>query len=276
MKTPRPLARARGIAAGFTLIEMVGVLAIMAIMAAVIAPSAFRSLDETAVRSEAQSLSNMGSQVTLYVRQNGFAPTPLNWTTTLATYAGLSPTDIATNSRQNNRVYLADPASNPPQRVLILSSMRPGYALPTPANIATAAEFAQIWNTPDGSVPPQASWAGWAAWGALANSGNYLVIERVSLAPAYAPATYTFTLNNRSNILPAIPSTASYSLVLADGTVQSANIPPGANATFVNQIPVITRISLYRSSGEVNLNYIYAVGTTGKTIDFDGTNWIPQ
>ena len=90
--------------AGFTLIEMVGVLAIMAIMAAVIVPNAIRSMDRAAVTAEQQNLSTLGSQVALYLRDQGVAPTPANWTTALANYAGLSPADLATNKRNVARV----------------------------------------------------------------------------------------------------------------------------------------------------------------------------
>jgi prepilin-type N-terminal cleavage/methylation domain-containing protein len=257
---------------GFTLIEMIGVLAVIAILASVITPNALRSLDRAAITAEVQTLHNLGEQAKNYLRAQGVAPTPANWTTTIGGYADMSPVDIATNKRQMGRVYLTDPAAIPTQRVIILSSMRTGLALPTSANINTAVRFQDIWQTADRSLPTALSWGGWAAWAAVANSGDFLVIERVNLAPVYSTdlQSLTITLNNRG------AATASYNIVLADGTVQApVNVPAGATA-ILNNRRAKERFNLYRASGGATLDYSYVLSTTGKTFDFNGTNWIPQ
>jgi type II secretory pathway pseudopilin PulG len=272
MKPPSPKLREARPASAFTLIEVIGVLAIMAIMASVLVPNALRSLDQAAIIAEAQTLGNVGTEVTLYLRDQGAVPTPATWTAAIGGYAGLSPADLATNKRGMTRVYVTDPAANPTQRVLLLSSMRPNLALPTAANINTAARFQAIWQTADGAVPPAASWAGWNRWGAMANSGNFLVIERVNLLPIYDTdlENLTLTLNNRG------AATASYNLVLADGTIQGAvNVPAGNTVVLANQRPKI-RLNLYTAAGGAMLNYSYVLSTTGKTFDFNGTAWLPQ
>jgi type II secretory pathway pseudopilin PulG len=258
--------------AAFTLIELVGVLAIMAIMAAVIAPSALRSMNRTAEQAEAQNLSGLGAQVALYLRDQGTAPTPANWTTALAQYAGMSSVNLGANSLGISRVYVTDPAANPTPRAMILSSMRRNLALPTAANIATAAAFSSIWQTPDGSVPPVSGWAGWAGWAATAGGGEYLVIQRINLGYVYATdlRNFTITLNNRSGAV------ASYKLVSGSGAAAPAvNVAAGANVMLPNQTPK-TQISLYTAAGGVGLNYSYVISASGKTFDFDGVNWIPQ
>jgi prepilin-type N-terminal cleavage/methylation domain-containing protein len=270
MKRP-PLPPGRR-TAGFTLIEVIGVLAIMAIMASVLVPNALHSLDQAAVSAEIQTLGTVGTEVTLYLRDQGAVPTPATWDTAIAGYAGLSPSDLATNKRGVARVYLTDPAANPTQRVLLLSSLRANLALPTAANITTAARFQAIWQTADGSVPPAASWAGWTKWGATANSGNYLVIERVNLLPVYDTdlENLTLTLNNRG------AGPASYNLVLANGTVQgSVDVPAGKTVILTNQRPKI-RLNLYSAGGGNPLNYSYVLSSSGKTFDFNGTDWLPQ
>jgi prepilin-type N-terminal cleavage/methylation domain-containing protein len=270
MKTPRPTRASAP--RGFTLIELIGVLAILAIIAGILTPNALRTLDRAAVTSEVQSLAAVGDQLKLYLRDQGTLPTAANWTTLLSSYAGLSPNDLATNKRQMARVYLAEPGTNPVQRVLILSSMRAGLSLPAAAAITTSAQFLQIWQTADRSVPPTTSWAGWSAWANTANSGDYLVIARVNLISVYDTdlQSLTLTLNNHST------GTASYNLVLADGTVQAAvNVASGATVILSNQRPRV-RLNLYRAASGVTLNYSYVVSTTGKTFDFNGTDWIPQ
>lgn len=259
-------------AAGFTLIEMIGVLAIMGILAGVLVPNALRAIENAAVAAEVKTLHGLGDQVRTYLRTQGTPPPVATWTTALGTYADLSPADLATNKRQMNRVYLTDPASVPTQRVIILSSMRTGLALPTAANINTAVRFQDIWQTTDGSLPTALSWGGWAAWSAVAGSGSYLVIERVNLAPIYSTdlQNLTITLNNPTG------TTASYNIVLADGTVQSAvNVPGGSTVTLPNR-RARERFNLYRAAGGATLNYSYVLSSTGKTFDFNGTNWIPQ
>jgi prepilin-type N-terminal cleavage/methylation domain-containing protein len=270
MRTFRRLRTGRARAA-FTLIELVGVLAIMAILASVIAPNALTALDRAAASSEAQTLASLGGQVKLVLASAGTAPTAANWTTTLASYADLSPAAIAANPRGVARVYLTDPAANPTPRVLILSSLRGKLALPTAANISTAAAFQQIWQTADGSVPPATSWTGWNAWSAVAGSGNLLVIQRVNLQSVYASSLQSLpaTLNNRG------AAAASYQLVLANGTAQ-ATVNVAAGATVVLSRHPQDCLNLYSAAGGAGLNYSYVFSTTGKTFDFDGTNWLPQ
>ena len=62
---------------GFTLIELIGVLAIMTILAGVIAPNALQSIERAAIRAEHQTLANLGEQVELYLRDQGALPTIL-------------------------------------------------------------------------------------------------------------------------------------------------------------------------------------------------------
>jgi type II secretory pathway pseudopilin PulG len=262
-------------AAAFTLIEMIGVLAIMAIMASVLVPNALRSMDRAAIKAEAENLAALGEQTKQYLRANGIAPTSANWIAAIGTFSDLAQADIATNKRAQARVYLLEPATAPalPPRAMILSSMRAGLALPTAANITTSAQFLSLWQTADNAVPSTASWGGWSAWTAVANSGDYLLIERINLLPIYNTdlANVTLTLNNRG------AATASYNLVLPDGTSQTAvNIVAGGNVVLTGLLPR-TRLNLYSTASGGTLNYTYVVGTVGRTFDFDATNrWTPQ
>jgi prepilin-type N-terminal cleavage/methylation domain-containing protein len=256
-------ARFARLRAGFSLIELIGVLAIVAIMASVVTPNALRALERAAITAEVQTLDRLGEQVKLYLRANGTAPTALNWAAAVGDFADLSPADIATNRRGMSRVYLM---------VIILSSMRSGLTLPTGANINTPARFQDIWQTADGALPTAASWGGWSAWSAVANSANYLLIERVNLSSVYNTdlLSLTLTLNNRG------AGTASYNLVLADGSVQAAvNVPAGATAVIASRRPR-DRLNLYRAAAGATLDYSYVLSTTGKTFDFDGASWLPQ
>jgi prepilin-type N-terminal cleavage/methylation domain-containing protein len=256
---------------GFSLIELIGVLAIMAILASVLVPNTIKSIENAAISAESQTLSNLAGVLPLYLRDQGAIPAAATWSTQLAAYANLSPANLATNTMKVARVYLADPATAPSQRVILLSSMRRGLALPASGAITTAASFQQIWQTADGSVPPATSWAGWSAWAAVANSGQFLLIERVNLLPTYDTTLepLTFTMNNHT------AAATSYNLVLANGTAQAAqNIAAGATV-ILTETPRV-RLNLYSAGGGLQLNYSYVVSTTGRTFDFNGTDWIPQ
>lgn len=268
----RPLPVRLRPTAAFSLIELIGVLAIIAIMASVIAPNSLRAIDRAAVNAEGRTLDALGEQVKLYLRAAGTAPTAANWTTTLGAYADISPADMATNKRRVGRVYLVDPASTPTQRVIILSGMRAGLALPAAAAINTAARFQDIWQTADGSLPTATSWSGWAAWSAVDNAADYLLIERVNLASVYHTElqSLTLTLNNTS------AAAASYNLVLADGSAQGVvSLPAGGTAVLTNRRSR-ERLNLYLGSGGATLDYSYVLASAGRTFDFNGTAWIPQ
>ena len=271
MKRAVPTFRARP-AAAFTLIEMIGVLAIMAIVASVLVPNALRSMDRAAVRAEAETLAALGEQTKLYLKVNATVPTPANWTTALGSLADLAPVDIATNKRAMARTYLLDPAAVPAPRVMILSSMRVGLALPTAGAITSAAQFQELWQTPDNTVPATTSWGGWSAWNAVSVSGEYLLIERVNLLPIYATEllNVTLTLNNRGT------GSASYDLVLPSGANQNPVSVAASSSVVLTGLFPRTRLNLYSDASGGTLNYTYVVAAVGRTFDFDGTNWIPQ
>lgn len=288
MKTnvPQPRSTCKS---GFTLIEMIGVLAIMAIIAATITPNALRAIDRSTVRAEATLLHNLSEQVKIFLKTKGWPPglnpviaSRVSWDQDLWSFTDISTTDLLTNKRQMTRSYIYEPIASP-RRVLILSSMRTGLPLPTAANLNTTLLFDNVWNAADGSVPPAgSSWAGWAAWRATlnGNAGDFLLIERVNLAPIYNSElqSLTLVLNNRSATM------VSYNFVLADGTVQAAvniaaPVAPATNRSINLTCRPKDRINLYRSAGGTNLDYSYVVPTesSGRTFDFTtATNWVPQ
>jgi len=185
MKTSSPQPRPTGPHA-FSLIEMIGVLAIIAIMAATITPNALHMIERAAVHSEADTLRSLGEQSKLFLKANGWAPgmkpgaSPPTWYQDLGAFADINPEDIRINKRQTQRLYVSDPVAST-QQVLIISNMRrPDVLLPSTTQISNY--FKNIWDTPEGKVPgtqPGLPAQGWGSW----NDDNveYLVIERVNL-----------------------------------------------------------------------------------------------
>jgi general secretion pathway protein G len=240
--------------AGFTLIELIGVMAIVAILAAVAVPATVRTLERAAVDAERTTLRRLGEHTKLHLRRTGALPTAATWTTDLAAYSELPASGLGASSRQMARSFLVEPLSggNPSSRVLILSSMRQGLAV---AATATAPAFAEIWNTPDGERP--ASWTGWPA-----HHGEFLVIERVNLTVELQ--TYTLRLQNAGG------SAVSYAIVRPGAATVVQTLPSG----FLD-VPMRTgwRLDLFRDSAGALLGYSYVVSDRARSFHFDGTVW---
>lgn len=264
MKYHSPLSHPRRRAA-FTLVEMIGVLAILTIMAGVLTPNILRSIERAAVRAEGDNLHAMGREIGLYLRDNSVLPTPAAWNTQLAAYSSLNAADILTNRRRVARLYVPDPvAAN--QRVLLISGMRNGVALPTAAVVA--GNFQAIWDTAEGSVPAAAGWGAWTA-GAGGNI-EFLVIERVGLASIYRTdlQTYPVTLNNNG------AGSVSYRIIWANGaTPLLVTMPAGSTTAIPLSLRPRDRLNLYSDGAGVTLNYSYVVSNSGKTFTFT-TAWV--
>jgi prepilin-type N-terminal cleavage/methylation domain-containing protein len=243
--------------AGFSLIELIGVMAIIAILAAIVAPMSVRGIERVAIRAESVTLNRLGEFTKLHVKRTGVLPTAATWRANLIDYTDLTAAGLEFNSRNVARVYLVEPVSGSAQstRVLILSSMRTGLALPT---TVTRLQFDEIWNTTDGKRP--ATWTGWPT-----DYEEFLVISRVNLATELQ--SYTFQLQN--------PSSAAVRYIVVDpagnpavGSVAAGQIRP---------VPLRPgwRLDLYNDNTSTTLRYSYVVNDHARTFVFDGatTTW---
>ena len=239
---------------GFTLVELIGVMAIIAILAAIAAPLTLRTVDRIAVRAEAATLHRLGEYTKLHLQRTGVLPSSATWRTDLIGYTDLSAGNLEFNPRHVARVFLVEPVGGGGQstRVLILSSMRAGLALPA---TASASAFAEIWNTIDGERP--ATWTTWPA-----EHGEFLVIQRVNLAAELQ--SFSFRLQN------ATTNPASYVIVRPSGSSTPQQVAPGF--TDVTLRPG-WRLDLFRDNAGATLSYSYIVNTRSRSFVFDGTTW---
>ncbi len=145
---------------GFTLIELIGVMAIMATLAAVIVPNVIQQIDAATQDAETLNLAAMGQGVMLYLRdQHAWPADPADLSPGYVPFGAVQLTQNHNGfprymsihpdvSAYNNVVGLAS-TDLPDTRFLLISDLRQDAAVV----IATAADFDTWWNT-DETVTP--------------------------------------------------------------------------------------------------------------------------
>ena len=198
---------------GFTLIEMIGVLAIIAIVATIITPNLARRMSRANGEKEDQVLSVLADGLVRAVRSGQSIPGANSWVTNISTQTGLPVNEVRyvnPSVTANGRVYLIHPAFAPTNaagtdplwaqtssgaasvtnaKVIIISVHKPGLALPvTSGRAASTAVFDAIWDwnfDPATKAPP----TGWpAAWTA---NGEYLHVQRINLLSEFNRVTFS-------------------------------------------------------------------------------------
>jgi prepilin-type N-terminal cleavage/methylation domain-containing protein len=198
---------------GFSLIEMIGVLAIIAIVAAIITPNLARRISRANGEKEDQVLSVLAEGLIRAVRAGQSIPGPSSWSTNISTQTGLPLNEVLyvnPSFTANSRVYLIHPSFAPTNaagadplwtqtpagatsvtnaKMIILSVHKPGLALPVSSGRASsAAVFDAIWDwnfDPTTKAPP----AGWpASW---TGNGEYLHVQRVNLLSEFNRITFS-------------------------------------------------------------------------------------
>src|SRR6266542_62615 len=224
----------------FTLVETIGVLAVIALLLAVIAPSVVRRLDHAAWTKETSDIQAIADSYTQYILRTKTIPGTNTWASSVSDQMNLPVSAITTNMRGYARAFLIDTnlkiganansvlpfgpqsASGSPKpvsaRVIIVSSL--SGALPLSSGVPSSNEFNAIWNTADGAKPATSTWTTWAG------NGDDLRIKRLNLEPLFHqlilfdrdPATnqVRFSIDSAgTNTVPAVGFNRYY----LDGTV---------------------------------------------------------
>lgn len=177
---------------GFTLIEMIGVLAIISSLAAVLVPNVVKTVDEAVSEAEGRNLSALVGALDSYITGQKRIPNAAGWVAALATSTNMSATKIDLNERGFRRGYYADPrfftatasafagytqtnglASAPfsPRVMLVSDLSRNAPAAPT-----TVAAFDAIWNQ---------------SAGASVIEGPRVRVQRIHLGSSFLPVLLT-------------------------------------------------------------------------------------
>src|SRR5687767_9364003 len=149
-------------AEGFSLIELIGVLAILAALAAVLGPTLLKRLDHAAKTEEKKALASLTNALVTGCLSSNQIPDAANVPKAIAKALNCNESQVTVNARGFTRLIITDPAvsisgaalpytqstagaSTPPSnaRAVIISTI----AKALPAITPDAAEFDEIWNT---------------------------------------------------------------------------------------------------------------------------------
>src|SRR5207245_1430464 len=107
---PGPLDRnGRNTARGWTLIELIGVLAVIAILLAVLLPALIRELDKLAADQESAVLKSLSDGLQQSAMRNRYIPSQADWASAGAAQVGMNVSDVSTNARRQPRFFIIDP-----------------------------------------------------------------------------------------------------------------------------------------------------------------------
>ncbi len=215
---------------GFSLLEMIGVLAVLSILALALVPVLIRHADIAAVNTETATLRSINNALVAHVLRNSSIPSEGAWAAAAANGMALPSASITNNARRYPRAYLVDrsgwlgttlpttgyysqPATGTvitnSARLMIVSSL--SADLPVPTGRPSAASFNDIWNTAPKAIP--STWA--TTW---KGRGDDLLIERMNLQPLFSQ----LILVNHDNGNTAVYVVAGQTNVLAAHSIANA------------------------------------------------------
>jgi len=234
----------------FSLIEMIGVLALIAIAATMLVPVFVKQTDMAVATQESATLQSFTTAFQNNIERNQAIPSITNWVTVVATELGLTSNSVALTPRNQTRVLLIDtngfgalslpytqrtsgtpnPITNSTlPRFMVVSSL--GLALPAltgtngPANTTN---FNALWNAPNGTVPTN-SGSPWIGWKGQASDVN---VQRLDLSLLFAhlvlsnsdPTNAPYSIGGSSPInLPAQTNINAYYLLTTPFNLYLAN-----------------------------------------------------
>lgn len=225
--------------AGFSMVEMLGVVTVMAILSAIIAVSALNSIKVRRRDAESLSMTSIASTLKTTVLRTKYIPAATNWATTLASYMAEPVNKLSTTAAGNTRVLLVDPAlrlgtnassvlpftqtragtiqPSAHARVVLISSI----AGPLPTIASDSNTFTSIWSVPPDGVPE--GWSDFSGRGKdlrfvrldLRNLFSRVVLENLDY---FRSAPYSV---ETTNTLTSVPAGSRAELWLLNTTVMN-------------------------------------------------------
>ncbi len=230
---------------GFTLLELIAVLAVIAILSSVMAPGIVRAVDDAYSRAEDENLETLASGLRDYILRTRSIPSTTGsvWSAALATNTDYSAQQILVNRRNQQRVLVADP-----RFFTSTDSSFSGYSQSTGLTSAPVSPRMMLISSLQGAVPSIANNSGTfdAVWNgdpsAAVVASDRIKIERINLSNVFRRVLLTNANSSQSayaldaNIAMPIPAATGsvngmLSTYVIDGTQVSlfaAPYPSGA------------------------------------------------
>jgi len=215
---------------GWTLIELMGALAVGAMVLALLTPALQGQLERTARIQEMEKLSQIATEFRQQIRRQGQVPHPTAIAGFVAPSLGWRTEEVLTNARVLSRAMLFDPecrigpitnrafpfvqtesgSAEPvrPRCVWVSSLGEPLPTFLTNGAILETAAFEALWQSDPGTFPADWSWPG---------RGEDLLIERLDLREEFV----SLTLNNPGSDQPRFSVSAHQTAILAPGLFRS-------------------------------------------------------
>jgi prepilin-type N-terminal cleavage/methylation domain-containing protein len=268
---------------GFTLIEMVAVLAVIMILASLVFSVTVRQLDQIAARKEDATLARLADALTRSIQRTRSIPAASNWVAAVATELGADQTSVGVNERNNTRILWVDPRLQigvnggrlpyqqtaagsvvtngsgeiiPPvnPRLILLSSLGPPFPVTVATGDLVATDFDALWDAPPETLPAVGPWSG---WGGL---GRDLRVRRLHLGPLFV----RLMLHNHAS-----PGPGRY-VIDGQATNIVPNTPLGVNAFFIKGtvLDLLTHTNTLdaRQILARDCNFVYNLGTWRGTL----------
>ncbi len=230
---------------GFTVLELLAVLAVLVLLAAAAIPLLLRLLDQQTRETEQVALRSLADGFQKYVFRTRTIPSDTNFASTVGPEIGWKTAEAQYNSRGATRVILIDPALHIGQytngspatggllpytqgvagskaplspRLIIVSSL--GVALPSTivSGIPSNTTFTNIWATAPNTKPSLWTWTG---------NPDDLRIERINMSQWFNEVSLNrvgssqgrYSVDNSAVAGAVVPPSAPYSIWLLDNTM---------------------------------------------------------
>lgn len=199
--------RSDGSLDGFSLIELIGVLAIFAILASVTTEAVLSRMVASRRHAEVAEMARLTGSMERWVRREHRLPAPSDWPVVLATGSATPIARIRTNLHGAPRSWVPDPGwtlagrgpameyrqdaygTSKPEGLRMLLISAPKEAMEEPSRL----DFQVWWESPTGAMPAHARRDGVV-------EADDVVVERIGFEPLF----HRVILNNRSTALPAL------------------------------------------------------------------------
>jgi hypothetical protein len=268
-RTTQPVGR-RSIQ-GLALVELVGVLAILAIISSALIPPVVRRMDRAAWIKESNDLSAISNALVLQIVRSNTVPNETNWAATVASWTQRPVSQISTNNRKYARLYFYDSGGWMTNTTFTQTNTGTGASIPLNARIAIVStiskplpylngslattNFNSLWNDLPYKTPSYLTAQGWTG-----NSYD-LVIQRVTLDTVF----HRLVLANRD---PSTVAAFSINSTNSSSTITVTNNATGWSSYYLDG----TVVGLWNSSTLTN-RFVLSRDTS---YTFDGGQWGPS